>query len=87
MSSRKAMELGATEFGKSKAMGKRFYVIYNGLRINFGSNSRETFFDTGDQDKQKAWKARHSKIKLKTGELAYKVKAQPEYWSYNLLWD
>ena len=32
----KALSLGATEFGISSAKNKRFYVIYNGKKINFG---------------------------------------------------
>ena len=77
---------GVTAFGQSKAKDKRFYVIYNGNRINFGSQTNNTFIDHGDTKKRDAWRARHSKIKLKNGELAYQVKTQPEYWSYHLLW-
>lgn len=77
---------GVSAFGKSKAKDKRFYVIYNGNRINFGSQTNNTFIDHGDTKKRDAWRARHSKIKLKNGEFAYKVKTQPEYWSYYLLW-
>jgi hypothetical protein len=83
---RKAISFGATEFGKSKAKNKRFYVIYNGKRINFGLLGGQTFIDHNDKNKQRAWKARHSKIKLKDGRFAYQVKEQPEWWSYHLLW-
>lgn len=83
---RKAKYLGATEFGSSKVKGKRFYVIYKGKRINFGSDTANTFVDHKDENKKSAWRARHSKIKLKTGEYAYKVKEQPEFWSFNILW-
>jgi hypothetical protein len=55
-------------------------------KINFGSNTRNTFVDHKDEKKRKAWRARHSKIKLKSGEVAFKVKTQPEYWSWTLLW-
>lgn len=82
----KAKRFGATEFGKSKAKGKRFYVIYKGRRINFGSATGKTFIDHHDQKIKQAWQARHSKIKLKDGRLAYRVKESPEFWSYNLLW-
>ena len=58
----KAKGLGATDFGTSKAKGKRFYVIYNGKKINFGSDVGQTFIDHGDNKKKKAWVARHSKI-------------------------
>ena len=83
----KALKItGVTDFGKSVVKGKRFYVIYNGHRINFGSQTNNTFIDHGDTKKRDAWRARHSKIKLKDGQLAYLVKSQPEFYSYNLLW-
>ena len=83
----KALKItGVTDFGKSVAKGKRFYVIYNDHRINFGSQSNNTFIDHGDTKKRDAWRARHSKIKLKNGQFAYLVKSQPEFYSYNLLW-
>ena len=81
-----AKRLGATDFGKSQAQGKRFYVIYNGKKINFGSTSNNTFIDHHDALIQKNWRARHSKIKLKNGDYAYTVKTQPEYWSWHILW-
>jgi len=82
----KALSLGATEFGQSKAKGKRFYVIYQGKRINFGSATGKTFIDHGDKKIRDAWRARHSKIKLKDGRYAYKVKSTPEWWNWNLTW-
>ena len=39
---------------------KRFFVIYKGKKIDFGSDSRETFFDISDKQKRKNWYARHS---------------------------
>ena len=82
----KAMSLGATDFGRSKAKGKRFFVIYSGKRINFGLKGGSTYIDHRDDAKRKAWKVRHSKIKLKSGKLAYKDPKQPAYWSYRILW-
>jgi hypothetical protein len=84
--SRKAKHYGATEFGKSKAKDKRFYVVYKGKTINFGSNTNNTFIDHRNPVLRKAWRARHSAIKLKNGEYAYKNKEQAEFWAYNLLW-
>jgi Family of unknown function (DUF5754) len=83
---RKAIHFGATEFGKATTKDKRFYVIYGGKKINFGSTTNNTFIDHHDEKKRKAWRARHSMIKLKSGEFAYKNKNQPEFWSYHLLW-
>jgi len=82
----KAKRLGATKFGSSRAKGKRFYVIYGGRRINFGLRGGSTFIDHRDEKKRRAWRARHSKIKMKDGSLAYKKKTQPSFWSWNLLW-
>jgi hypothetical protein len=82
----KALSLGATDFGISKVKGKRYYVIYKKKKINFGSDVGKTFIDHGDTKKRKNWKARHSKIRLKDGRLAYKVKESPAFWSRALLW-
>ena len=83
---KKALSLGATEFGRSNVKGKRFYVIFQGKKINFGSATGKTFIDHGDTKIRDAWRARHSKIKLKDGRFAYKVKTSPEWWSWTLLW-
>ena len=82
----KALSLGATEFGKSSVKGKRFYVIYSGRRINFGSNTNNTYIDHGDDKLREAWRARHSKIKLKDGRFAYRVPTQADYWAWRILW-
>ena len=85
---KKALKMtGVTDFGKSNAKGKRFYVIYNGHRINFGSQTNNTFIDHGDTKKRDAWLKRHGQIKLKNGQLAYLIKSQPEHYSYYLLWN
>ena len=81
-----AMKLGAKDFGISSRKNKRFYVDFNGMIIHFGSKNAQTFIDHGDEKKKKAWQARHSKIKLRDGRFAYKVKDSPEYWSWHLLW-
>ena len=82
----KAMELGAIDFGISDRKDKRFYVLYNGRVINFGSKQGQTFIDHGNENKKNAWIARHSKIKNKAGELVIKLKTSPSYWSYKILW-
>ena len=82
-----AKNLGATEFGNSKRKDKRFYVIFNGKIINFGSKTNNTFIDHGDIKKKESWIARHSKIKNKEGKYVIKLKTSPDFWSYRLLWD
>ena len=73
----------------SKAKNKRFVLIKDGKRVNFGLypfSGAGTYLDHADDKLKSAWIARHSKIKLKDGRLAYKVKDSPEYLSYNILW-
>jgi hypothetical protein len=82
----KAFSLGATEFGKSKNKNKRFYVVYKGKIINFGQLGATTFIDGASEIKKNAFHARHKKILLKDGTLAYLNKNQPSYWAYHLLW-
>ncbi len=82
----KAFKLGATEFGKSTRKGKRFYVIYKGKIIHFGSKTGSTFIDHQDELIKKNWRARHKKIISKSGIPFYKIKSSPEYWSYRILW-
>jgi hypothetical protein len=82
----KAFELGAEDFGMSKRKDKRFYVVYNDKKINFGDPNAYTYFDGASSQKRKSYRARHSKIKLKDGSLAYKNKNQASFWAYNLLW-
>ena len=81
----KALKLGASDLGESHVKGKRLYVIYNGKRINFGSDVGQTFFDHGDNKKRRAWRARHTQI-LRGGYPAYKQKDSPSYWAYHILW-
>ena len=82
----KATKLGATDFGSSDKSGKRFFVEYKGKRIDFGSDSRETFFDIRNKQKRKAWYARHSTNVDKTGKKFINQKTSPLYWASKILW-
>ena len=82
----KALSLGAADFGLSSARNKRYYVVYNGKRIHFGQPGAFTYSDGATVEKRRAFRARHSKIKLKDQTLAYLNKNQPAYWSYHVLW-
>ncbi len=82
---KKAKKLNASSFGISKAKNKRFFVVYDKKIINFGSKIGKTFIDHHDENKRKAWKARHSMI-LKDGSPAYKNKHSASYWSWHILW-
>ena len=81
-----ALKLGAKDFGHSWRSNKRFYVDFGGKIIHFGSKSNNTFIDHGNFKLRENWKKRHSKIKLKDGRFAFRVKESPEFWSYHLLW-
>jgi|694.fasta_scaffold35053_6 hypothetical protein len=82
----KAKRLGATDFGKSKKKNKRFYVIYDGKIINFGSSIGKTYYDHKDKLKREAWYARHSKIKDKNNKYVINNPYSPSYWSNKILW-
>ena len=82
----KALRLGATDFGYSKAKGKKFFVVYDGKTINFGAKGYSDFTKHKDEDRRKRYYTRHSKITDKTGKKVITKKSSPSYWSYNLLW-
>jgi hypothetical protein len=82
----KALKLGATEFGKSNRKGKRFYVIYKGKIIHFGSDVGSTFIDHQDKLIKKNWRLRHSKIIRYDGVPFYKIRSSPSYWAWKILW-
>ena len=83
----KAINFGATGFGSSDKPGKRFFVIYKDKRIDFGSDSRETFFDIKDKQKRKNLYARHStNINKKTGKKFIQERTSGLFWSSRLLW-
>lgn len=42
--------------------------------------------DHGDKERRDNYRARHSKIKLKDGSLAYKTKYTPSWFSWWFLW-
>ena len=42
--------------------------------------------DHNDPKRRSAYKARHKNIKNKKGELVYKNKLSPAFWSWNYLW-
>ena len=83
---KKALELGASYFGRSNRKDKRYVVIYDNKKIHFGKFGGNTFIDHHDLKKRNAWRNRHSKIKNKKGEYVYLLKSSPSYWAWNLLW-
>ncbi len=69
---RKAYSLGATEFGKSRNKNKKYYVVYKGRVINFGQKGYSDYTQHRDENRRKAYIARHSKIRNKEGKLVDK---------------
>ena len=82
----KAIKLGASDLGVSKRKDKKYYVIYNDKKINFGSASGKTFLDHHDTKKQTNFKKRHEAIKNDDGVPFYTIKDSASFWAYNLLW-
>lgn len=82
----KALGLAYSSIEPSTRKDKRFSIMHDGKRIHFGSKDGKTFIDHGDVAKQKAWKARHSKIMNSDGTPAYLDKDSSSYYSWNLLW-
>ena len=83
---KKAKKLGASEFGVSDKKEKRFYVIYQNKKINFGSRTGSTYIDHRNKIKRDAWIARHSKVRNKKGEYVINDPTSPSYWSHKILW-
>jgi len=83
---RKAKKYGATQFGLSQTKNKRFYVVYDGKKINFGSKTGSTYIDHHDDIKRKNWFARHSKIKNKNGQYVINLKTSADFWAAKILW-
>ncbi len=84
---KKALTLGASDFGESRTKNKKYYVIYNGRRINFGQKGYEDFTKHRDVGRQRAYWSRHSKIRDKQGRRVINDKNSPSYWSARILWD
>ena len=82
----KAIKHGASDFGISHNMNKRYYVIYNERKINFGSKHGHTYIDHRNNDIRRAWIARHSKIKNHNNQYVINLKTSASFWSYRLLW-
>ena len=84
---RKVYSLGGTEFGKSRNKNKKYYVVYKGRVINFGQKGYSDYTQHRDEDRRKAYIARHSKIRNKEGKLVINDKTSPSYWSLKILWE
>jgi|TARA_R110000803_G_scaffold33008_1_gene72395 hypothetical protein len=76
---------------KSKVLNKKFsvYVMKEGKKrlIHFGDSRYEDFRQHKDEKRRKSYLARAKGIKNKKGELTWKDKNTPNYWSVHYLWN
>ena len=83
----------------SKSKNKKYsvYVMKDGKKklIHFGSTKYEHYFDKigkysklnhGDKERRKNYLSRAKGIKDKDGNLTWKDKTSPNYWSVHKLW-
>tara|TARA_R110001606_G_scaffold90692_5_gene202584 strand:- start:4031 stop:4294 length:264 start_codon:yes stop_codon:yes gene_type:complete len=75
----------------SKAKNKKFsvYVMKEGKKklINFGDSRYEDFTQHKDPERRRRYLIRAKKITNKNGELTWKIKNTPNYWSVHYLWN
>lgn len=80
----------------SEKPNKKLKVFYNSKWIHFGDKRYDNYYDKTkllegkydhlDEDRRRRYLSRATKIKDKNGELTYKNKNSPNYYSINLLW-
>ena len=83
---RRARLLGGVNLRRSTRKDKKYMLEYDGKTIHFGAAGMSDFTIHNDPDRRRAYRARHRKILTKEGRPAYKIRTQPAYWSWNLLW-
>jgi hypothetical protein len=75
----------------SKAKNKKFsvYVMKEGKKklINFGDSRYEDFTQHKDPERRRRYLIRAKKITNKKGQLTWKLKDTPNYWSVHYLWN
>ena len=78
---------GAKGLQYSQRSNKKYVVtLKNGDQIHFGHPDYEDFLIHKDKVRRLRYRKRASKIRDENGNLTYKDKNSPNYWSYNLLW-
>ena len=85
-------------FTKSTRAGKKYSVTTpSGKKIHFGSSAMQHYKDStgvgawshknhGDADRRKSYLARAKGIKNKAGQLTWKDRESPNYYSVKYLW-
>jgi len=70
----------------SSRKNKKYMVNYRGTPVHFGDSRYEDFLDHKDNERRHRYRQRASKIVNKLGQLTYKIRGTPNYYSYHLLW-
>ena len=83
---KKAISLGATQFGRSSLLKKKYMVRYKSKLIHFGQKGYEDYSTHKDPKRRASYRARHMAIRLKNGKLAYKNKESPAFSALKILW-
>lgn len=81
-----ASRYGATDLKPSTRKNKKYMVLYKNKWIHYGDSRFADFLDHQDLDRRHNYRRRASKIKDKEGNLTYKDKNSPNFWSYFTLW-
>lgn len=75
---------------KSSKKGKKYsvYVMKDGKKklIHFGDSNMQDYRQHKDKKRREAYLKRAKGIKNKQGQLTYKLKYSPNYWSYRYSW-
>lgn len=81
-----ASRYGATDVQPSTRKNKKYMVTYKGNLIHYGDTRYDDYLDHNDTERRHNYRARASKIKTESGQLTYKNKLSPNFWSIHTLW-
>ena len=84
---RESINRGATKFGVSTKGNSKYFVIYKGKTIHFGSRIHKDYTFHKDSERKERYRNRHRGILKKDGTPAYLDKTKPAYWAWWILWD
>lgn len=76
----KAVKNNISDYGYSKAKNKKYYVVYNNKKINYGDIHYEDYLIHKDEKRREQYISRHHKDK-------FNDPTKPGYYSLWVLWD
>lgn len=85
-SRKRALKLGASDFGKSTRKDKKYFVVYRGKMIHFGHSGYADYTTHKDPERRRRYLARATKIVNGQGELTAKDKTSANFWAIKILW-